>query len=97
MKYHSDSLVYFFGVSLWGKRSEENHRYKIRRRAGGAHGVQIAPVERRLRCLPPAQPLPDDGGPCGEARRARRASPRPTPVLAAALFCLPRAEEGAGA
>ncbi len=69
----------------------ERHRYNIRRRAAALHGVQIAPQERRLRCLQPAQPLPDDGGPYGEARRARRASPRPTPVLAAALFCLPHA------
>ena len=34
-------------------------------------------------------PCPAAEAPAGPARRARRASPRPTPVLALALFCLP--------
>ena len=36
-----------------------------------------------------ACPCPAAEAPAGPARRARRASPRPTPVLALALFCLP--------
>ncbi len=56
-----------------------------------AQGLQIAPPERRVRCLPPAYPLPAAGGPYGAARRARRASPSSTPyslqrtVLSSAL------------
>lgn len=42
-----------------------------------------------MRCLSPAQPLPDDGGPYGAARRARRASPSTTTVLVSRLSRLP--------
>src|SRR6266545_5982738 len=48
---------------------------------------QIAPLERRIRCLPAVLPRPTTEAPAGPARRARRASPRSTPPVCGLLFC----------